>query len=242
MHSSQFGLLMFVIVAILTTDHLSFGKELLVEIEHDEVNNRNLRKGGERILRKGRGRNGNGNGRNRQQGRNYGGNQAGQGRGGGGGANGNGNGHRGRNNGGGGFFGRSNSMTTIQNLIDHRNEIEHSIDYDYHGPDGVGLRTTITSSNSQVSSWIQERVKQMIDCIENNQEPRSWDPLFAKTFERKDELNITATNIDDGVVADLLGLTDCGKSLAKAHADLVTKFIENGRSELQKEHPAPLGC
>ena len=88
----------------------------------------------------------------------------------------------------------------------------------------------------QLTTWLQNHVQQM----STGQFPvHSWDPLFAAVHEHFDEMPMEITNVDYGVKVKHTGEPGCPAKIVKKHANVVTKFIENGRREARKGHSNP---
>jgi hypothetical protein len=193
---------------------------------------RNLRLGGRRDRGQNRG-GGRGNGGG-------GGNKNGSGAGAGGGAGGFSSSTSETGGGGGGNgFGRSEEMGIIQNLIANRADINRTVQ-----DLGAGeFQTETTSERPEVAGWIQEHVQQMLELVYSGRKIRKWDPLFDVMFDRISELDTEVRTVDDGVIANLQGVTPCGGvSLVEAQAYLVSKFISIGRQELHAAHEVPEEC
>jgi len=126
---------------------------------------------------------------------------------------------------------------TIQNLLNNRDEIQRRVE-----ETDTGAETRTWSDNEQVSSWIQKHVSQMLSMVNNGQIVRRWDPLFQELLARRDEMKVDASYFQNGVEATLTGSTECGVSLAQLHAEVVSKFVDNGRNELHQSHDVPDEC
>lgn len=124
-------------------------------------------------------------------------------------------------------------MRIIQNLIDNRKDINRTIDKD---PTTDLIHTETWSERQEVTDWIQQHVIQMVERFEDDQMIRSWDPLFVALFENKDDIIWSLTNTTKGVSVDSEGMTPCGTSLAWAHAQVVSAFVNRGRAEVREPH------
>ena len=71
---------------------------------------------------------------------------------------------------------------------------------------------------------------------------REWDPLFAALFAHRNSTALAYTNTTTGVFAKHTGSTPCGVALVKAHAAVISLFLEFGPEQAQKEHAAPSQC
>jgi hypothetical protein len=182
---------------------------------------------------------GNGQGRRNGQGYGYGGGR--QNGGGGGGGGGGGRGWQ------GGGQGNGNShRDIIQKLFDHRDEITREFTKETNAVDAstVSVAST-TSNNPEVAGWIKLHVKQMEERMGSGMMVRHWDELFEKMFDHRNELTLDWEEVDGGVKAVMFANnpdSPCPKALADAHTKVISAFIENGRAEAQKNHPAPNAC
>lgn len=102
-----------------------------------------------------------------------------------------------------------------------------------------GIETVTESRDPEVAVQLREHVAAMYDRVEKVNPIHMRDPLFREVFRHakqiKMEMHDTAKGVrvvetsDDPYVAELI----------KAHADVVSLFIKNGRDELRKNHPLP---
>jgi hypothetical protein len=134
--------------------------------------------------------------------------------------------------GGGGGGGEHTEL--IHNLVDNREAIERRVTRE-----SSGATTVTTSTDPQVSDWIQEHVEQMLALIENNGRIRQWDPLYVALFDNQDDITTSATRVDGGIRVRLQGSTGCAIDLVQAHADVVSAFLSEGYDEVQASHDAP---
>lgn len=141
-------------------------------------------------------------------------------------------------------------MDLIHKLFDHREDIQR----DYRDVDG-GIEAYTYSYDEQVGSWIQEHVYQMMSLMEDGGRIRNWDDLFFEMFERRDDhemmvantTKITGSGHEYGVRINQTAVVDndekdCVAKLIQAHARVVSKFLNRGRSEMQRNHRVPEQC
>ena len=110
----------------------------------------------------------------------------------------------------------------------------------------IGVQALTTSQNPQVARAIQRHVAQM-QAIQHGNDGvvvRRWDPLFraASQYHREGAIRLDVEPTEGGVRAQTIGTTPCGVALARAHAQVVTQFVEQGWNERPKEHPVPQEC
>jgi hypothetical protein len=139
--------------------------------------------------------------------------------------------------GGGEGGGNSEEMVIIGYLFDHHTEIDRTVSQDSNGV----IHSNTRSDTVQVSDWIKLHVSQMVDLVEQNLVIRPWDPVFAALFQHSNEVITTVSETSDGVAVSEEGLTECGKSLAELHSEVVSKFVSLGMEEAMNTHQVPEG-
>jgi hypothetical protein len=125
-------------------------------------------------------------------------------------------------------------MQLFHQLFDHRSEISRQV---VKRTDGV--ETVTESKNPEVARLLRTHVASMLARVEDGRPIHRRDPLFAELFRHADRItaghDVTAEGVrvvetsDDPYVVLLL----------QAHADVVSGFIANGRSEVMRNHPVP---
>lgn len=187
-----------------------------------------------------------------QQGQGGGGGGWGQGQGGGGGGwgqgqGGGGGGGWGQGKGGGGFMqhghtggesGKWEALEIIWNILENTEKIHRNVDRT-----DFGVETQTWSDDEQVTGWLQQHVEQMIELHDNGDCIRMWDPLFSGLCAHHGEMILSAVKTPQGVNVTNGGDSDCAKELARVHANAVSLFVQNGRTEAWKEHDVvPVTC
>ncbi|KAL7548006.1 hypothetical protein ACHAWF_011283 [Thalassiosira exigua] len=196
-----------------------------------------------------------GHGRGRGGGMGYGG--GGWGQGGGGGGMGYGGGGWGWGQGGGGMggggMGSSNgdAMDLIHALLDNRGFIDRDW-YDYTEGGEVGIEAWTNSTDPTVGGWIQDHVFQMMNLMESGGRIRNWDPVFYELFANRDLHQMYVENITDAgvygvyVAQTTSGVDDdernCIAELIRAHAGVLSEFIQRGYPEMGESHDVPDDC
>jgi hypothetical protein len=119
-------------------------------------------------------------------------------------------------------------------LLDHRDEITRTIE---ELPDGV---LTVTESDSpEVAAKIQEHVESMYARVGETRPIHVRDPLFAEIFRHADAIDMSMEKTDKGVRVRETSKDPYVAKLIKAHAEVVTRFLENGRPEMRRDHAVP---
>eukprot|EP00579_Thalassiosira_antarctica_P001223 CAMPEP_0201871694 /NCGR_PEP_ID=MMETSP0902-20130614/4559_1 /ASSEMBLY_ACC=CAM_ASM_000551 /TAXON_ID=420261 /ORGANISM="Thalassiosira antarctica, Strain CCMP982" /LENGTH=210 /DNA_ID=CAMNT_0048397755 /DNA_START=1892 /DNA_END=2524 /DNA_ORIENTATION=+ len=145
-----------------------------------------------------------------------------------------------------GGMGNGEMMQMIHNLLDHREDIERN----YENTD-TGIESWTTSGKPNVALWIQTHVYQMTTLMDSETGGiRLWDDLFERAFALRDNHELMVNNTADGVhvvqkvsdnVVDI-DEAECTTELIQEHAEVVSKFVDRGMSEMHANHPAPEKC
>jgi hypothetical protein len=131
----------------------------------------------------------------------------------------------------------------IQNMVAYRGNMKRIVTpiQDNNGK-VVGAECTTTSDDPTTAKTIQDHVLGMQKLVEAGRVARQWDPLYGKLFQHVPDYNMQVETLPKGVTVKGTGSTDCAIALVQAHSSTVSKFIENGRSEVQASHPVPTAC
>ncbi|HQR05321.1 MAG TPA: hypothetical protein PLN21_00795 [Gemmatales bacterium] len=65
------------------------------------------------------------------------------------------------------------------------------------------------------------------------------DPLFAAIFRNTKSITMNVEQTEKGVKVVEISTQPYVAKLIQAHAEVVSKFVELGHSEVQKNHPVP---
>jgi hypothetical protein len=103
----------------------------------------------------------------------------------------------------------------------------------------TGVETVTESDKPEVAKKIQEHVAAMHDRVKAGKGIHLRDPLFAEVFKHYDKIAMTVEKTDKGVKVTETSDDPYVAKLIQAHARVVTKFIENGHAEVQKNHTPP---
>ena len=119
-------------------------------------------------------------------------------------------------------------------LLDNRAKIRRTVTRTQ-----IGVDTVTESDDPDVAAGIQTHVAAMHARVKEGRGIHMRDPLFREVFRHADKISMEITNTDKGVrvveTSDDLYVA----SLIRAHADVVSQFIENGHEEVRKDHPVP---
>jgi uncharacterized protein len=149
---------------------------------------------------------------------------------------------QGRGPGGGRGYGRGRwddprfiaDREAYQFLLQHRDTIQRTIT---PRPDGV--ETLTESDDPEVAGRIQEHVASMHDRVKEGRVIHMRDPLFREVFRHREQIVIEITDTEKGVRVIETSDDPHVAKLIQAHAEVVSKFIENGPAEVRRNHPVP---
>jgi len=125
-------------------------------------------------------------------------------------------------------------MTLIHFLLDNGKQVTRTIT---DLPNGV---VTVTeSADPAIAAKIREHVGAMYRRLADNKPIHMRDPLFREMFANADKIVMRSEATEKGVRVTETSTDPKVAALIKAHAQVVSKFIENGRAEAMKNHPVP---
>jgi hypothetical protein len=125
-------------------------------------------------------------------------------------------------------------MLLFHYLLDHGDQITRSIE---ELPDGV--LTVTESDNPEVAAKIREHVKSMYARVEDDRPIHQRDPLFAEIFQHSDAIEMSMETTEKGIRVRETSEDPYVVKLIKAHAEVVNRFLENGRPEMRRDHAVP---
>ena len=125
-------------------------------------------------------------------------------------------------------------MQVFHQLFDHRTEIVRRV---VMRPDGV--ETLTESANPDVTRLLQAHVESMLARVKDARPIHRRDPLFAELFRYAGQIEAKLDLTPEGVRVIETSHDAYVVKLLQAHADVVSAFIANGRSEMMKNHPLP---
>lgn len=125
-------------------------------------------------------------------------------------------------------------MGVFHQLFDHRMEIRRQVILRQDG-----IETTTESTNPVVTRLLQTHVESMLARVKEGRPIHRRDPLFAELFRYADRIEATHEPTPGGVRVIETSRDPYVVKLLQAHAEVVSGFIANGRSEMMKNHPLP---
>lgn len=119
-------------------------------------------------------------------------------------------------------------------LLDHGESVRRTV-----VPLEDGVETVTESDDPEVAGKIREHLRSMKKRLEDGRPIHMRDPLFAAIFEQADEIDLSIEETEKGVRVRETSSDPRAVALIKAHADVVSLFIKNGRLEARKDHAVP---
>jgi hypothetical protein len=125
-------------------------------------------------------------------------------------------------------------MRGIHALLDQRALITRQVTVQLDGVD------TLTQSDSpDVARLIQTHVAAMYARVEAGRPIHARDPLFREVFAHAGQIDMRQERTAKGVRVVETSTDPYVARLIQAHAEVVSAFIANGRSEMMRDHPVP---
>ena len=125
-------------------------------------------------------------------------------------------------------------LQLFHQLFAHRSEITREV---VIRPDGI--ETVTESMNPEVTRLLQTHVTSMLARVKDGRPIHQRDPLFAELFRYADKITAEYETTTRGVRVVETSNDSYVVKLLQAHAEVVSAFIANGRSEMMKSHPVP---
>jgi len=120
---------------------------------------------------------------------------------------------------------------TIHGLFDSHNKFQREI---VQTEEGYHSKTT--SDDSAAVALLQGHVKQMERRLKDGLMVRAWDPAYVEFVNHYDDIDIQITSIENGISIVAIGKTEDAKKVARNHAGIISKFIDEGWAEHDKTH------
>ena len=134
----------------------------------------------------------------------------------------------------GGDPGHVADMGLIHELLDNGSRIQRTVTV---RPDGV--ETLTESDDPELAKKIRAHVDSMYDRVENVKPIHMRDPLFRAIFEHASKIVMVREQTAKGIKVVETSTDPYVVKLIQAHAEVVSRFIENGRAEAMKNHEVP---
>lgn len=125
-------------------------------------------------------------------------------------------------------------MQVFHFLLDNRAKIQRKVN-----KLSDGVETITESDDAAIAQKIREHVQAMRGRLEQKKPIHMRDPLFAAVFEHASEIQMKTEETPKGMKVTETSANPKVVALIQAHAEVVNKFVQNGREEMHKDHPVP---
>ena len=125
-------------------------------------------------------------------------------------------------------------MEVFHQLLDNGKKVTRTVT---PRPDGVESLTE--SDDPVIAKAIQTHLDSMSARVKEKRPIHQRDPLFREVFANADKITLRHEMTAKGVKVIETSTDPYVAKLIRAHADVVTAFIANGRAEAMKDHPVP---
>ncbi len=125
-------------------------------------------------------------------------------------------------------------MEVFHFLLSHGSEIRRTVT---QRDDGV--ETLTESDNTEIVKALRTHVAAMYSRVKDGRPIHVRDPLFREIFQHADQITMTMTPTDKGLRVVESSTDPYVVKLIKAHAEVVSRFIANGRREMMVDHAVP---
>jgi hypothetical protein len=99
-----------------------------------------------------------------------------------------------------------------------------------------GYTATTTSDDKKLAEKLKKHFRYMEKRLDSGAMVRRWDPAYAEMTEYYDQLEVKAEELPNGLRVTVTGTTPEAVQVARNHASIVTKFVKEGASEVEKKH------
>lgn len=125
-------------------------------------------------------------------------------------------------------------MELFHFLLDNRSKITRKVT---KLPDGV--ETVTESDDPEIAAKLQTHVEAMYKRVEQGRPIHARDPLFAEIFRNADKIEMKLEKTNKGVKVIETSEDAYVTKLIQRHAEVVDRFVKNGRAEMRVNHPLP---
>ncbi len=125
-------------------------------------------------------------------------------------------------------------MELFNSLLDHRSDITRKVS---RLPNGI--ESVTESDDPKIVEKLQAHVASMHKRLEERRPIHARDPLFAAIFRNTGKISMKVENLGKGVRVVETSDDPYVARLIQAHAEVVSLFLKNGRTEMRKDHRPP---
>ncbi|MGK2855793.1 MAG: hypothetical protein ACSLFQ_01165 [Thermoanaerobaculia bacterium] len=122
----------------------------------------------------------------------------------------------------------------IHFLIDNRETITRKVT-----KIDAGVDTLTESSDPEVARQIRGHVASMKSRVAEATPIHQRDPFFVEIFKHADKIEMVIEPTENGVRVRETSKDPYVVKLIQSHAEVIDKFLENGRTEMHADHPLP---
>jgi len=119
-------------------------------------------------------------------------------------------------------------------LLDNRARIERTVT-----KRADGIETLTESNDKTVASTIQAHAEAMHRRLKEGAPIHRRDPLFAAIFDHASKIRMEVVKTDQGVRVVETSKDPYVVKLIQAHAEVVSRFLDNGYAEVRQNHALP---
>ena len=125
-------------------------------------------------------------------------------------------------------------MQLFHYLLTNRDKITREVK---HLPNGID--TITRSEDAEVAAKLKAHVASMLKRIEEGRPIHARDPLFAELFRNAKHVAAKMELLPDGVRVVETSDDEHTVALLHEHGRVVNLFLQNGMSEMHRDHPVP---
>ena len=125
-------------------------------------------------------------------------------------------------------------MDVFHFLLDNREKITRTVTRV-----DQGVETLTESNDPEIVAKIQEHVTAMQARLTEDRPIHVRDPLFAEIFANADKIEMKIEETEKGARVTETSTDDYVAKLIQAHAEVIDKFLQNGRPEMRENHEVP---
>lgn len=119
-------------------------------------------------------------------------------------------------------------------LLERHDEIERTTTKIEGGIESV---TRVVSRDTELVKILQEHAVGMKKRFDGGRAIRSWDPLFTRLFDERDQISMRWEMLEDGIKVTLRGDEEDIRALIDLHDETLHAFVNYGFRAAREESP-----
>ncbi|UFH58143.1 hypothetical protein [Sulfurovum mangrovi] len=119
-------------------------------------------------------------------------------------------------------------------LLERYDEIERSTKKIEGGIEAI---TRVTSKDAELVKILQEHAVGMKKRFDGGRAIRSWDPMFTRLFDERDQIKMRWEMLEDGIKVTLKGEEAEIQELIDLHDETLHAFVDHGFRAAKEESP-----